>query len=99
MTSFARRVALAATVAIAAAASLAAPAQAAAPWIFRGLTLPRGHLALDLGFGYGHAPIGNTDRSYNGTGMNFEFAAGVSPDLEIGVRTGFRFDIDGQVTQ
>jgi opacity protein-like surface antigen len=97
MTPLARRLVLTAT--LAAALAVTAPAQAAPPWIFRSITLPRGHVALDLGFGYGHAPIGNTDRSYGGTGMNFEFAAGVSPDLEIGVRTGFRFDSDGQVTQ
>jgi len=40
----------------------ASRAQAAPAWIFRGLTLPRGDVALDLGLGIGHEPIGN-DRS------------------------------------
>ena len=34
----------------------AARAEAAPEWIYRGLTLPRGDIALDLGLGYGHEP-------------------------------------------
>jgi hypothetical protein len=76
----------------------AASAQAAAQWIFRGLTVPRGDVALDIGLGLGHQPNG-PDRSTTGLGMNLELAVGVSPELEIGVRTGVRFNADGEATQ
>jgi hypothetical protein len=75
----------------------AARAQAAPEWIYRGLTLPRGDVALDLGLGYGHEPI-DANRSIGGFGMNLELAAGVTHDLELGFRTGVRFDDDGQAT-
>jgi hypothetical protein len=71
---------------------------AAAPWIYRGLTLPSHDVALDLGIGYGHAPI-DANRSTGGLGMNLEIAGGVTYDLEIGLRTGFRFDDGGRATQ
>jgi hypothetical protein len=79
----------------------AARAQAAAEWIYRPLTLPRGDIALDLGLGYGHEPAGPTDASgsIDGFGMNLEIAAGVTHDLELGFRTGVRFDDGGQATQ
>lgn len=77
----------------------AAPAQAAAAWVFRGLTLPRGAVALDLGLGLGHEPIGTTDRSVTGLGMNLEIAFGISHELELGLRTGARFGSDGEFTQ
>src|SRR5882724_12775995 len=55
----------------------AARAQAAPEWIYRGLTLPRGDVALDLGLGYGHEPDpANNGRSIGGFGMNLEIAAG-----------------------
>ena len=76
----------------------AARAQAAAEWIYRPLTLPRGDIALDLGLGYGHAPV-DPNRSIGGFGMNLEIAGGVTHDLELGLRTGVRFDDDGQATQ
>jgi hypothetical protein len=75
----------------------ARPAQAAPQWIFRSITLPRGDVALDLGLGLGHQPIGNT--SETGLGMNLEISGGVTHELEIGLRTGFRFDQAGQDTQ
>ena len=74
-----------------------ARAEAAPEWIYRGLTLPRGDIALDLGLGYGHEPI-DANRSIGGFGMNLEIAAGVTHDLELGFRTGVRFDDDGQAT-
>jgi hypothetical protein len=78
----------------------AAPARAAAPFVYRGIVLPRGDVALDLGLGFGHAPDGGMgDRSSNGFGMNLEVAGGVAHELELGLRTGFRFDGDGQSTQ
>src|SRR5260370_11261684 len=65
----------------------AARAEAAPAWIYRGLTLPRGDIALDLGLGYGHEPIpGN--RSIRGFGMNLARAAGVTPALQRPFRTG-----------
>jgi hypothetical protein len=94
--SGARRLLSALTVALALAPS---PARAAAEFVYRGITLPRGDVALDLGLGFGHAPIGNTDRSWNGFGMNLEISGGLTHELELGLRTGFRFDTDGQVTK
>jgi hypothetical protein len=78
-----------------------ARAEAAAEWVYRPLTLPRGDIALDLGLGYGHTPDAppNDSRSIDGFGMNLEIAGGVTHDLEIGFRTGVRFDDGGQVTQ
>ena len=76
----------------------AAPARAAPEFLYRGLTLPRGEVALDLGLGYGHAPL-DAERSLGGFGMNLEIAGGIAPELELGLRTGVRFDDDGQATQ
>jgi hypothetical protein len=76
----------------------ASPAQAAPAWIFRGLTLPRGDVALDLGLGLGHEPL-DANRSVTGSGMNLEIAFGVSHELELGLRTGARFGADGEFTQ
>jgi hypothetical protein len=74
--------------------ALAPRAEAAPSWIFRSITLPRGEVALDMGLGVGHGPPDAT-----GLGMNLEIAGGVTHDLELGFRTGFRFDIDAEVTQ
>ena len=88
------------TLALAMALWLAAgsSAQAAPEWIFRGLTLPRGDVALDLGLGLGHAPI-DLNRSTTGFGMNLEIAVGVTHELELGFRTGTRIGADGEATQ
>jgi hypothetical protein len=96
-----RRAHLVGVVAIVAGLGLTSPpAEAAAPFVYRGLTLPRGDFALDLGLGLGHAPYNpGPDDSITGFGMNLELKAGVSYDLELGVRTGFRFDYGGRVTQ
>jgi hypothetical protein len=90
-----------ATVATALAVGLHASAAEAAPeWIYRGLTLPRGDIALDLGLGYGRQPSGAPDNhSVDGFGLNLEIAGGVTHDLELGFRTGVRFDDGGQATQ
>ncbi|HET6150632.1 MAG TPA: hypothetical protein VFH68_24040 [Polyangia bacterium] len=77
----------------------ASRARAAPAWIFRGLTLPRGDVALDLGLGLAHEPMIDDNRSVTGTGMNLEIAFGVSHELELGLRTGARFGSDGEVTQ
>jgi hypothetical protein len=84
--------------ALAAVAAPARPARAAAEFVYRGITLPRGDVALDLGLGFGHAPRG-PNSNFNGFGMNLEIAGGITHDLELGLRTGFRFDDDGQATQ
>ena len=78
-------------------ASLLSPsrASAAAPWIYRGLTLPRHDVALDLGFGFGHDPTPADD----GFGLNLELRAGITHDFELGFRIGFRLDDGGQRTQ
>ncbi|HVU49447.1 MAG TPA: hypothetical protein VHL80_02110 [Polyangia bacterium] len=78
---------------------LRAPRAVAAPeFIYRQLTLPRGDVSLDLGLGFGHQPD-PAGGSFDGLGMNLEIAGGVTHDLELGFRTGFRFDDDGQVTK
>jgi hypothetical protein len=76
----------------------AAPARAAAPWIYRSIVLPRHDVALDFGLGLGHASTG-PDTSITGFGLNLELAVGVTHDFEFGLRTGFRLDDGGQVTQ
>jgi hypothetical protein len=84
--------------AAAVAALFGARAEAAPEWIYRPLTLPRGDIALDLGLGFGHAPI-DANTSTSGFGMNLEIAGGLTHDLELGFRTGVRFDDGGQATQ
>jgi hypothetical protein len=59
----------------------------AEPWVDRGLTLPRGDWAFDVGLGVGHAPDDDT-----GVGMNAEMAVGLTSQIELGLRTGVRFD-------
>jgi hypothetical protein len=88
-------------VAVALAVGLAAPAAGAAPeWIFRGLTLPRGEVAVDVGLGLGHQPAGPTgDGAATGGGLNLEIAFGVSSGLQLGLRTGVRFSDEGRATQ
>jgi hypothetical protein len=82
---------------VAAVAALAAAPPARATFIYRSITLPRGEIAIDLGLGLGHQPTG-PDTSETGFGMNLELSAGVTHNLELGVRTGFRFDQAGQDT-
>lgn len=76
----------------------ASRAQAAPEWIFRRLTLPRGDVALDIGLGLGHEPVG-ANGSVTGFGMNLEIAFGVTHELELGLRTGTRIGSDGEATQ
>jgi hypothetical protein len=75
-------------------------ARADAPWVYRSIVLPRGEVAVDLGFGLGHEPAGpNGTDSITGFGLNLELSGGITHELEIGVRTGFRLDDAGQATQ
>ena len=77
----------------------APPARAAAPWISRDIVLPHGDVALDFGLGLGHASAPAPDTSITGFGLNLELAAGVTHNFELGLRTGFRLDDNGQRTR
>jgi hypothetical protein len=89
----------AAAVALVVSAS-AGVARADAPWVYRSIVLPRGEVAVDLGFGLGHEPAGPPDNgSITGFGLNLELSGGITHELEIGVRTGFRLDNAGEITQ
>lgn len=74
-------------------------AHAARPFINRDLVLRHGEVALDLGFGVGHAPPTLYSPSESGLGMNLELSIGIARDAEIGVRTGFRLTDAGQRTR
>jgi hypothetical protein len=78
----------------------AGAARAEAPWVYRSIVLPRGAIAVDVGLGLGHEPAGPPDNgSITGFGMNLALSGGVTHELEIGLRTGFRLDDNGQTTQ
>jgi hypothetical protein len=62
------------------------PARAAPPWVDRGIVLPRHDVAFNFGLGIAHA--NNT----LGPGINFEGAGAITRGLELGFRTGLRFD-------
>jgi hypothetical protein len=75
-------------------------AHADAPWVYRSIVLPRGEVAVDLGLGLGHQPDGPPDNgSVTGFGLNLALSAGITHELEFGVRTGFRLDDGGQTTR
>jgi hypothetical protein len=65
----------------------------AASYVNRPLTLPRGQVTLDFGLGLGHRG------DFNGVGFNLELHAGLTPRLELGIRTGIRAGADGRITQ
>jgi hypothetical protein len=93
----ARRLALHGTICAAVIAGAASRAEAAEPWIQRGLVLPRGHVALDVGIGYGGWRSEIDDSVARGWALNVEAAAGLPGRLEIGVRTGIRLDEGSKV--
>jgi hypothetical protein len=65
----------------------AAPAaRAAGPWVDRSITLPRHDWAFDFGLGIAHVP------GTLGPGFNLEGAFGVTHAVQLGLRTGFRFN-------
>ena len=78
--------------------ALGGTAHAARPFIHRDLVLPRNDVALDLGLGIGHAPA-PPGPSQTGLGMNLALSAGLGNGVEIGARTGFRLNDEGQYTQ
>lgn len=87
--------------AAAVAAALLAPARgarAAGAFVYRGITLPRGGVALGVGLGVGHDDI-DPGPSRTGLGLNLEIAGGVTSELELGLRGGFRLDADGRATR
>jgi hypothetical protein len=73
-----------------------AAARAASPWVYRGIVVPRGQVALDLGAGIGHMPDPSGE---TGVGLNLEIAGGVAPGMELGLRAGIRPDDAGRATQ
>src|SRR5262249_12569377 len=68
-------------------------AEAAPPWVARGLEQPRGVWAFDVGLGVGHQP------DVTGPGLNTEVAVGVTHAVELGFRTGIRFNGEAQATR
>jgi hypothetical protein len=76
----------------------AGPARADAPWVYRSIVLPRGEIAVDVGLGLGHEPEPDNN-SITGFGMNLEISGSITHELEIGLRTGFRLDDNGQTTR
>jgi hypothetical protein len=67
-----------------AATALAGDAAAAPPWVERGLTLPSGDWAFDIGA----ASVLSTPAN---AGMNLEMGVGLTSRIELGLRTGLRF--------
>jgi hypothetical protein len=61
-------------------------ARAAGPWVDRSITLPRHDWAFDFGLGIAHVP------GSIAPGFNLEGAVGVTRGLQLGLRTGLRFD-------
>ncbi len=73
-------------------------AVAAPPFIYRGIVLPRGAVALDFGVGLAHEPTVPSG-SVTGTGLNAEISGGLTNEVELGFRLGFRLDDAGQRLQ
>jgi hypothetical protein len=65
----------------------ASEARAAAPWVDRAITLPGRAWAFNFGLGIGHVP-----ESGFAPGLNLEGGVSVAHGVEIGLRTGVRFD-------
>jgi hypothetical protein len=86
------------TVAVLAALLGAAAPAVAAPFVYRDIILPSHDVAIDVGLGVGHAPTG-PNSSVSGWGLNLEIAGSINHEVELGVRTGFRLDDGGQITQ
>jgi hypothetical protein len=71
----------------------ASPASATSP-VGRSLNLGAGVFELGLGAGIGHRePV-----DYTGFGLNFELGYGITPVLELRMRSGLRFGSAGRVT-
>jgi hypothetical protein len=80
--------------------ALAAPGMAsAAPFVDRPITLPEAQWALGLGLGIGHDNRPEPLADITGLGINLELRGGLTPSLQVGVRTGLRVGDDGRATQ
>jgi hypothetical protein len=77
----------------------AAPAaDAAPPWVDRSITLPRHDWAFDFGLGIAHSPS-NVPEGRLVPGFNLEGAFGVTRNVELGLRTGFRPSNEGRASE
>ena len=89
-----------ALITVTSAALLAASSHAQAePFVHRDLTLPGGVWAIDLGLGVGHVDRPAPVEDITGLGFNLEVKGGLTPRLQLGLRTGIRVGIDGRTTQ
>lgn len=77
-------------------ASLSSVSSAAPPWVERSVILPQHDWAFDFGLGMGHLDLPDPP---TGSGLNAEFTVAVTSHLELGVRTGFRFGVEGRKTR
>jgi hypothetical protein len=80
-------------------ALLAVPAAARADYVERPLTLPSGVWALGVGLGIAHDERPDPFEDINGFGLNLELKGGLTPSLQLGLRTGLRFGSEGRATQ
>jgi hypothetical protein len=71
----------------------------ASPFVDRPLTLPTSQWALGLGFGIGRDGRPSPLEDVTGFGFNLELHGGLSPSLELGLRTGVRLGSEGRLTQ
>jgi hypothetical protein len=72
----------------------ARPANAAPMWVDRTITTPRLVFAGDVGLGLAHTTFAG--QSFTGAGLNLEGAFGVTDSIELGLRTGARFNDDAK---
>lgn len=71
-------------------------ALAAPRWVDRPITLPRLVFAGDVGIGLGRQDFPNPAGDAVGPGLNVEGALGVTDNVELGLRTGFRLTDDAR---
>lgn len=74
-------------------------ASAAPRWIDRPITLPRLVFAGNVGLGVGHADPPGNGNGFTGPGLNLEGALGITDNVELGLRTGVRFNDDARLLQ
>jgi hypothetical protein len=75
----------------------AASAAADPPWVDRHVTMRGDSMAFDVGVGIAHQE--GPPQNPTGAGLNLEVSGSPLDGLEFGIRSGFRFGTDGQVTQ
>src|SRR5688572_17866074 len=76
-----------------------APAAARADYVERPLTLPTGVWALGVGLGVFHEELPDPLGDITGYGLNLELKGGLTPSLQLGLRTGLRFGNEGRATR